>query len=111
MNTKNDSTIAYEFHKLWIKMMGAEYDEAEGEFLNLIAQALQQKDEEAKAQRTALIEQIEMKKKRRSIHSGHSIDEYYCIECGTGVKTHPDEIFGYNEAVDELNKKLQELGE
>ena len=56
-------------------------------------------------------EAVKIKKKRRSVHAGHSIDEYYCIDCGNGIKVHPDEIYGYNIAVDELNKKLQELGE
>lgn len=39
-------------------------------------------------------------KKRNSKHTGHEIDDYYCIDCQEGVKAHPDEISGFNSALD-----------
>ena len=42
-------------------------------------------------------------KKRKNPHSGHEIDDYYCIECGVEIKTHPDETMGYNKALLDLN--------
>lgn len=52
---------------------------------------------------------VTIKRKRRSKHAGHEIDDYYCIECQEGVKVHPDEVYGYNNAVTELHAKLEAM--
>jgi hypothetical protein len=44
-----------------------------------------------------------------SIHSGHEIDDFYCIECGEGVKIHPMEIYGRNELRAEQRLKVKEI--
>lgn len=72
---------------------------------DFIATAVAQAEERVKQQVLELIGEDENNNK----HTGHEIDEYYCIICGESVDEHPDQEAGRNELRQQLREKVSSL--
>lgn len=72
-------------------------------------------DSEARAaERTKTIEEMLelLVDEEENEHSGHEIDDFYCIQCGEHIgegEQHPMETFGRNELRAELRAKLEAM--